>query len=669
MFDQVRQDGPHHPTEPAARVFMSRLHYRANPGSCVVTLLVGIAGALAMPACGTKVIGASATESGGTGPIGADGGIFTPPNPNAPALALGVSAADPPPAISGGSLAVLKDGVTAVAADPDRDTVSIVDVSTTFSVRATIQLQLHDEPGRLVEDGAGRVHVALRRGGALVTVDPQAGTILARRNVCAVPRGVAYDPASDQVHVACMDGQLVSLPAAGGNATRVVQLPRDLRDVVVDGDHLLVSRFRSAQVLTVDASGKVIQTETPPSYSDMSTRSGAQFTASSGWRLRAAPGGGALLLHQRGTTDPILIGKSTGGYGSPDACQALIHPALTPMGSNQSPPMTAPIPGMVLPVDFAVSPDGTEVAVIAAGNSHNEGLSSLFVTHVSSVTDGKMHQCCPDGVHGPTGQFGGGGNQCTFGMPASDCPQPNGEVESVSFDGKGRVVVQTREPATIQIPQAGMTIPLSLTTRADAGHEIFHANTGTGIACASCHTEGQEDGRTWNFDTEGKRRTMSVSGGIAARAPYHWSGDLTSFSTLISTVYNGRMSGPMLSPDQMTAMQGWMNAIPRLPGVVTDVDAVARGKALFEDTSNHGCVTCHTGEQLTNDAMVDVGTNGMFKVPSLVGLAWTSPYMHDGCAATLADRFGSCGGGDQHGVTSNLTASQKADLIAYLDSL
>ena len=70
-----------------------------------------------------------------------------------------------------------------------------------------------------------------------------------------IPRGVAYDPASDLVHVACMGGELVSFPAAGGAATRTLQLPRDLRDVVVDGNTLLVSQFRSAQVLVVDGNG------------------------------------------------------------------------------------------------------------------------------------------------------------------------------------------------------------------------------------------------------------------------------------------------------------------------------------------------------------------------------------------------------------------------------
>jgi hypothetical protein len=44
--------------------------------------------------------------------------------------------------------------------------------------------------------------------------------------------------------------------------------------------------------------------------------------------------------------------------------------------------------------------------------------------------------------------------------------------------------------------------------------------------------------------------------------------------------------------------------------------------------------------------------------------------MHNGCAATLADRFGnaSCSGGE-HGLTSTLSAAQVGDLTTYLQSL
>jgi hypothetical protein len=48
------------------------------------------------------------------------------------------------------------------------------------SLTHTIGLQPGDEPGRLAEDAAGRVHVARRTGGALVTIDPSTGTIVSR---------------------------------------------------------------------------------------------------------------------------------------------------------------------------------------------------------------------------------------------------------------------------------------------------------------------------------------------------------------------------------------------------------------------------------------------------------------------------------------------------------
>ena len=77
------------------------------------------------------------------------------------------------------------------------------------------------------------------------------------------------------------------------------------------------------------------------------------------------------------------------------------------------------------------------------------------------------------------------------------------------------------------------------------------------------------------------------------------------------------------------------------------------------------------GTLLTNNATVDVGTGAAFQVPSLRGVSWRAPLMHDGCATTLTDRFTSaaCGGGDKHGVTSGLTDAALGDLVVYLQSL
>ena len=120
--------------------------------------------------------------------------------------------------------------------------------------------------------------------------------------------------------------------------------------------------------------------------------------------------------------------------------------------------------------------------------------------------------------------------------------------------------------------------------------------------------------------------------------------------------------------------------------VSTKVEAtrarVERGRAAFEKAQ---CATCHTGALLTDNSNQDVGTlntraadvrerdNGLverrgFNVPSLHGLARSAPYLHDGTEATLEARvYGNSQ--DRHGVTSTLSAAEKADLVAYLKSL
>src|SRR3954471_16159951 len=57
-----------------------------------------------------------------------DGGVpFVGPQPT---FGPTVSAATPPPALSGGTLLMLKDGHSAFAADPDRDQVYFIDLRT-----------------------------------------------------------------------------------------------------------------------------------------------------------------------------------------------------------------------------------------------------------------------------------------------------------------------------------------------------------------------------------------------------------------------------------------------------------------------------------------------------------------------------------------------------------
>ena len=115
----------------------------------------------------------------------------------------------------------------------------------------------------------------------------------------------------------------------------------------------------------------------------------------------------------------------------------------------------------------------------------------------------------------------------------------------------------------------------------------------------------------------------------------------------------------------------WIDKQPRVPRAAhANPVAVERGRALFNDPTRGACASCHSGTGFTNNATVDVGTGRAFQVPSLVGIGSRGPFMHNGCAKTLAGRFdAACGGGDRHGRTSGMTSDEINDLISYLQSI
>jgi hypothetical protein len=131
-----------------------------------------------------------------------------------------------------------------------------------------------------------------------------------------------------------------------------------------------------------------------------------------------------------------------------------------------------------------------------------------------------------------------------------------------------------------------------------------------------------------------------------------------------------RMGGPQLDTSYTDVLGKWLDRIPAIAPSAPDAAQIARGQALFNDNTL-GCTSCHNGSKLTNNTSLDVGTGGVFQVPSLIGVAARGPWMHSGCAKQLSDRFTNpaCSGGELHGHTSQLSSAQVADLVGYLQSL
>jgi mono/diheme cytochrome c family protein len=550
-----------------------------------------------------------------------------------------------PPPISGGTLIVAADGKTAVAADPDRDKVYVVDLKARKLLH-TVALDPGDEPGRLAEDSSRRVHVALRSGGALLTINIDSGVVVGRRSVCGAPRGVAYDSANDLVHVACAEGELRSFPAKGGPSTRSLSLGVDLRDVVVQGDRLFVSRFKASELIELDASGSVVRKTAPPEFVGTGFDAmGQQITLYTpptvAWRTVGLPSGGVAMVHTRSLTNAIETDQP-GGYGNGPCKGGIVNSTISVLDDTVHAPSSAMFAN-VLPVDMAVSKDGSQVAVVDASALPGMGFPS-------QVSVGPLSN-----LSGECGSLNG-------------TPSLSGQITAVAFDGQNRVVVQSREPAALVVlPDIGIT--LSTESKRDEGHDLFHGATKSLIACASCHPEAGEDGHVWNFASAGPRRTQSIRGGILGTAPFHWSGDMKDFTHLTEEVMTRRMNGPGLTSKQVASLGSWIDAQPRLPAPpAQDPEAVKRGRALF-NSPEVGCSGCHSGDKLTSNVTVDVGTEGSFQVPSLLGVAYRAPFLHTGCAPTLRDRFGACGGGDKHGHTSQLSEQQIDDLTALLGTL
>jgi len=566
-----------------------------------------------------------------------------------------------PPAVSGGTLLVTHDDAKVVAADPDRDTVWIVDTATN-KLQTRVRLSAGAEPGRIVEDQDGKLHVALRRGGQIVKIDPADGSIVSQRSACAAPRGMAYDKASDNLHVVCASGELVTMKARGGDTARSLFLERDLRDVTIQGDHLLISHFRSAELIEIDGAGTIVSRVAPRTVA-VASPMGMMTSASptTAWRLVALPDNSALMLHQRGQLGPVQTTKP-GGYGQgPCPGVGIVSTGLTHFTGAATAGPGAVIAGMSLVVDVAVSRDGLKLALIGPSTGAFNGQPPILTQSFGVITIFDRSQLTD-------------ATSCAFSRDFMGPINTEAEPVAADFDGSGRLWVQSRNPAQIHRLSRGTTSGViqldGAEDRAHEGHKIFHTVTAASVACASCHAEAGDDGHVWTFDPIGPRRTQSLRGGILASAPFHWDGDMSDLKKLMGDVFTGRMSGPTLNAGQVSALGSWLDAQPALPrSKPQDDQAVQRGKALFADAAL-GCKSCHDGVLFTNNASVDVGTGKAFQVPALRDLGSRAPYMHTGCAKTLQARFDpTCGGGDRHGKTSHLSTTEIADLVAYLETL
>lgn len=205
----------------------------------------------------------------------------------------------------------------------------------------------------------------------------------------------------------------------------------------------------------------------------------------------------------------------------------------------------------------------------------------------------------------------------------------------------------------------------------ERGAEIFRRGEdwalGGALACASCHPEGRSDGLSWRLGRS-ILQTPMLAGRVEDTGPYKWTGEDPSLrQSFAHTLERIGGSPEDIGAGDFTALAAYITSLPKpRPPSTTNQDALARGRALFD----RECAVCHVGDKTTDRERHEFATS-LRKVdtPSLIGLAHTAPYYHDGSAIDLATLLDDRGSVHDMVDTSAFTADERRDLISFLESL
>lgn len=223
------------------------------------------------------------------------------------------------------------------------------------------------------------------------------------------------------------------------------------------------------------------------------------------------------------------------------------------------------------------------------------------------------------------------------------------------------------------------------------------------ISCATCHNDGGQDGRVWDFTQfgEGLRNTIALRGhGGTNQGRLHWTGNFDEVHDFEGQIRNfaggtGLMSnavfhaGTRSQPlgDPKTGLSADLDALAEYVSSLTKhgdspdrnvngtlTSAALAGQAVFQQQN---CAQCHSGSQFTDSTLNVLNNIGTIKpssgqrlgaaltgldTPTLMGLWATAPYLHDGSAATIEAAVAA-----HNGVS--IAPADMTNLVAFLRQL
>ncbi len=585
--------------------------------------------------------------------------------------------------------------------NPDADTVAVIDAG---ALTLEAEVPVCARPRTLAIAGP-RVAVACQGSGEVgflerATLAVEAPTALGPG---AEPYGVVADPRGGAIYVSARDGRVIAL-APDGRVLGSVDAGFEPRGLAARGDGaILVTRWRSeaagATVTTLRAEtpgslAVVGPTRLPPEGEDSDTDNAGVLGFLN--QVVLTPDGGRAFVP--GLKANVVTGDHLSGapLTSQTTARAAFAELLLGPGAAQD-SLRHAFDDLDYASAVVFSPYGERAYFAMQGAQTIVAVDGYDFFTVGSVRDvGEAPQglaISPDGSRLFVQAFLSRSVRVYDVSDLRSEPRPLADIRTVAteplapevLEGK-RIFYRSRDPRM--------------------------SRTGY-LSCASCHLDGEGDGLVWDFTQrgEGLRNTIELRGRAGA-APLHWTANFDEVQDFEHDIRGGQggtgflddavfhaggRDAPLGAPkaslsselDALAAYVASLDAFGASPrSGAADVDAAARGRAIFDDPTV-GCRACHAGAEYTDSAfgpggdpvLHDVGTLGPgsgqrlgapltgLDTPGLRGLYRTAPYLHDGRAATVRDVLTTHNPDDRHGVTSGLSAAQLDDLEVFLLSL
>lgn len=385
---------------------------------------------------------------------------------------------------SSGSLALANDGRTLLAVNMLNGTVSVVDIPQR-QVRAEIAVGADPRAVALTPDSS-RALVVSRGDGTLAVLDWQAGSVERAIELGAQPYAVVARDANTAYVSLQSTNEVLRVDLATGAIGNRIPVPAMPAGLALWGDFLYVTHFWSGELsLIYLPQQQVVRT----------VATGADSSLAQSLTINPRTGV-AYLPHSRSadwnparTFDnsvlPLVSVVDLAGMDAPRRARLALNVIDRPLN---------------MPFDAALDLVRNWLFVVSAGSD------ALTVIDLATGT-ARAH--IPVGAN-PRGVL--------LNLDSSLAIVHNAIDGTLTF-------IETRTLNVIEtLPISDLTVPIDLFL----GAQLFHSaadprmSRDHALSCASCHFDGQSDGRVWQNIPGGGTRSTPALRGLADGAPYSW---------------------------------------------------------------------------------------------------------------------------------------------------